>query len=573
MTSANTASDVSDTTQRANVATSKGRVLIVDDEANARSALAELLDDAGYSVSTAADGRTALLQMEQVDPDVVLTDLKMPGMDGLSLIESGRPMSPHTTFIVMTAFATIDTAVKAIKLGAESYLTKPLELDAVMAIVDRALDRTRLSREAAQLRERFEDRFQLGNILGEHPSMQRLMKNIAQVARSRATVLIHGETGTGKELIAAAIHQNSKRKDKPFVKLNCASLSETLLESELFGHERGSFTGAMTRREGRFKQADGGTLFLDEVSEIPASVQIKLLRFLQEREFERVGGNETLKVDVRVVAATNRHLKQRVDDGKFREDLYYRLKVVQLDVPPLRVRRSDIPLLSHAFLRKYAAENDRPVQGLSEEALQHLMIYPWPGNVRELENAIERAVVMCENELIQREDLPTSAHGDLKNGSVMALIPGITMSELERVAILRTLDAVDGSTARAAEILGISQRPRRNPKRRARAAFGERGQLRRSPVQVDDALDDRKAKAGASLLGGDEGFECPPDDLARHAGTVVDHRDFPPVIAEHPTGDLNARLTGAGHRFDGIGDQVVDDLFETIALRKQDAGY
>ena len=458
MTSVNTASDFSDTARRANVAISKGRVLIVDDEANARNALAELLDDAGYSVSTAADGRTALLQLEQVDPDVVLTDLKMPGMDGLSLIERGRPMSPHTTFIVMTAFATIDTAVKAIKLGAESYLTKPLELDAVMAIVDRALDRTRLSREAAQLRERFDDRFQLNNILGEHPSMQRLMKNIAQVARSRATVLIHGETGTGKELIAAAIHQNSKRKDKPFIKLNCASLSETLLESELFGHERGSFTGAMTRREGRFKQADGGTLFLDEVSEIPASVQIKLLRFLQERELERVGGNETLKVDVRVVAATNRNLKHRVDEGRFREDLYYRLKVVQLDVPPLRVRRSDIPLLAHAFLRKYAGENDRPVQGLSEEALQHLMIYPWPGNVRELENAIERAVVMCENELIQRDDLPTSAHGDLQNGSVMALIPGITMSELERVAILRTLEAVDGSTARAAEILGISQR-------------------------------------------------------------------------------------------------------------------
>ncbi len=458
MNSVITASDLSDSAEQAKVATSNGRVLIVDDEANARSALAELLDDAGYSVSTAADGRTALLQIEQMDPDVVLTDLKMPGMDGLSLIERGRPMSPHTTFIVMTAFATIDTAVKAIKLGAESYLTKPLELDAVMAIVDRALDRTRLSREAAHLRERFDDRFQLGNILGEHPSMQRLMKNIAQVARSRATVLIHGETGTGKELIAAAIHQNSKRKDKPFIKLNCASLSETLLESELFGHERGSFTGAMTRREGRFKQADGGTLFLDEVSEIPSSVQIKLLRFLQEREFERVGGNETLKVDVRVVAATNRNLKQRVDEGKFREDLYYRLKVVQLDVPPLRVRRSDIPLLAHAFLRKYAGENDRPVQGLSDEALQHLMIYPWPGNVRELENAIERAVVMCESELIERDDLPTSAHGDLQNGSVMALIPGITMSELERVAILRTLDAVDGSTARAAEILGISQR-------------------------------------------------------------------------------------------------------------------
>jgi DNA-binding NtrC family response regulator len=459
MTNENAASDFSKSTPEiARADGSKGRVLIVDDEANARDALAELMDDAGYTVSTAADGRTALLQMEHVDPDVILTDLKMPGMDGLSLIERGRPLSPHATFIVMTAFATIDTAVQAIKLGAESYLTKPLELDAVIAIVDRALDRTRLSREAADLRQRVDERFQFGNILGEHPSMQRLMKNVAQVARSRATVLIHGETGTGKELIAAAIHQNSNRKNSPFIRLNCASLSETLLESELFGHERGAFTGAVARREGRFKQADGGTLFLDEVSEIPMSVQIKLLRFLQEREFERVGGNDTLKVDVRVVAATNRELKQRVEDGRFREDLFYRLKVVQLDVPPLRVRRSDIPLLAYSFLRKYAGENDRSVQGLGEDALQHLMIYPWPGNVRELENAIERAVVMCEGDVIEREDLPTSAHGDLQNGSVMALIPGITMSELERVAILRTLDAVDGSTAKAAEILGISQR-------------------------------------------------------------------------------------------------------------------
>jgi len=440
------------------VASRKGRILIVDDEANARTALAELLEDAGYLASTASDGRTALVEMEQSEPDVVLTDLKMPGMDGLSLIEHGRTASPHTTFIVMTAFATIDTAVKAIKLGAESYVTKPLELDAVIALVDRALDRTRLSREAAELRARVDERFRFDSIIGEHPSMQRLMKNVAQVAASRATVLIHGETGTGKELIAAAIHQNSKRKDKPFVRLNCASLSETLLESELFGHERGAFTGAVSRRDGRFKQADGGTLFLDEVSEIPPSVQIKLLRFLQERDFERVGGNETLKVDVRVVAATNRDLTQLVEEGRFREDLYYRLKVVQLDVPPLRVRRSDIPLLAQAFLRKYAEENERDVSRLSDEALQHLLIYPWPGNVRELENAIERAVVMCEGDAIRRDDLPTSAHGDLQNGSVMALIPGITMSELERIAILRTLDAVDGSTARAAEILGISQR-------------------------------------------------------------------------------------------------------------------
>ncbi len=440
------------------VAKATGRILVVDDEANARSALAELLEDTGFMVSTAADGRSALVELEQFEPDVVLTDLKMPGMDGLALIEHGRAISPHTTFIVMTAFATIDTAVRAIKLGAESYLTKPLELDAVHAIVGRGMERALLSREAAELRERVRERFQFDKILGESPSMQRLMKNVAQVARSRATVLIHGETGTGKELIASAIHQHSSRKDKPLVRLNCASLSETLLESELFGHERGSFTGAAGRREGRFQQADGGTLFLDEVSEIPPSVQIKLLRFLQEREFERVGGNETQKVDVRVVAASNRDLRQLVDEGRFREDLYYRLKVVQLDVPPLRVRRSDIPLLAQSFVHKYAGENERDVQGFTERALQHLMIYPWPGNVRELENAIERAVVMCDGGLIDVDDLPTSAHASLDNGSVLALIPGISLSELERIAILRTLDAVDGSTARAAEILGISQR-------------------------------------------------------------------------------------------------------------------
>jgi len=463
MTSVNISTTELPSTQRLRdhgrtMADKKGRILVIDDEANARDALAELLEGTGYMVSTAADGRAAMVQLEQFDPDVVLTDLKMPGMDGLALIEQGRAVTPHATFIVMTAFATIDTAVKAIKLGAESYLTKPLEIDAVHAIVERGFQRALLSREAAQLRERIDERFHFDSILGEHPSMQGLMKNIAQVAQSRATVLIHGETGTGKELIAAAIHQNSGRKDKPFVRLNCASLSETLLESELFGHERGSFTGAAARRDGRFQQADGGTLFLDEVSEIPASVQIKLLRFLQEREFERVGGNETIKVDVRVVAATNRDLKQRVDEGRFREDLYYRLKVVQLDVPPLRVRRSDIPLLAQAFVREYARENERNVTGFTQLALQHLMVYPWPGNVRELENAIERAVVMCEGELIDVTDLPTSAQATLDNGSVLALIPGVTMAELERLAILRTLDAVDGSTARAAEILGISQR-------------------------------------------------------------------------------------------------------------------
>jgi DNA-binding NtrC family response regulator len=431
-------------------------VLVVDDEANARNALAELLGDEGYVTEVAADGQHALRVLEGFEPDVILTDLKMPVMDGLTLLELGRQRAPHAAFVVMTAFGSIETAVEAIKRGAENYLTKPLDLDAVSALVMRAAEKAKLSREASQLRERLDARFSMGNILGEHPSMQRLVKTIAQVASSRATVLIHGESGTGKELIAAAIHQNSSRKDRPFVRLNCAALAESLLESELFGHEKGSFTGAAARREGRFKQADGGTLFLDEISEVPMPMQVKLLRFLQERQFERVGGNETLTVDVRIVAATNRDLVERVKAGSFREDLYYRLNVVQLDVPPLRVRKSDIPMLAHHFLRRFAAENGRELRGFSDEALRSLLSYPWPGNVRELENAIERAVVMCSDDMIGSEHLPARATD--KSVELGVLVPGITLDELERMAILQALEATSGSTAKAAELLGVSRR-------------------------------------------------------------------------------------------------------------------
>jgi DNA-binding NtrC family response regulator len=434
----------------------RGRVLVVDDEANARNALAELLRDEGYLTEVAADGQHALRVLDAFEPDVVLTDLKMPVMDGLKLLELGKQRSPHVAFVVMTAFGSIETAVEAIKRGAENYLTKPLDLDAVSALVMRALEKAKLSREASQLRARLDERFSVGNILGEHPTMQRLVKAIVQVAPSRATVLIHGESGTGKELIAAAIHQNSPRKDKPFVRLNCAALAESLLESELFGHEKGSFTGAAGRREGRFKQADGGTLFLDEISEIPMPMQVKLLRFLQERQLERVGGNETLTVDVRIVAATNRDLQERVKAGSFREDLYYRLNVVQLDVPPLRVRKSDIPTLAHHFLRRFVAENDREIRGFSDDALKSLLSYPWPGNVRELENAIERAVVMCPEEVIGGEYLPArTAAAAVELG---ILVPGITLDELERMAILQALEAAAGSTSKAAEMLGISRR-------------------------------------------------------------------------------------------------------------------
>jgi DNA-binding NtrC family response regulator len=434
----------------------RGRVLVVDDEANARNALAELLRDEGYVTEVAGDGQHALRALESFDADVVLTDLKMPVMDGLKLLELGKPRAPHASFVVMTAFGSIDTAVQAIKCGAENYLTKPLDLDAVSVLVMRAVEKAQLSRETAELRARLNQRFSIGNILGDHPSMQQLVKTIVQVGPSRATVLIHGESGTGKELIAAAIHQNSPRKDKPFVRLNCAALAESLLESELFGHEKGSFTGAQARREGRFKQADGGTLFLDEISEVPLSMQVKLLRFLQERQFERVGGNETLTVDVRIVAATNRDLRERVKAGSFREDLFYRLNVVQLDVPPLRARKSDIPTLAQHFLTRFAKENGRDIRGFSDDALKAMLVYPWPGNVRELENAIERAVVMCGGDTIDSEHLP--ARGTNASVEMGLMVPGITLDELERMAIMQAMEAASGSTAKAAEMLGVSRR-------------------------------------------------------------------------------------------------------------------
>ena len=340
-----------------------------------------------------------------------------------------------------------------VALESFDFLSKPL---AVSAPADWARGNAQLPREAASSRTCAVSRFRVDSIVGEHPTMQRLLQTLAQVAPSKATVLIQGESGTGKELIAAAIHQNSPRKDKPFVRLNCAALAESLLESELFGHERGAFTGATNRREGRFKQADGGTLFLDEVSEFPMSMQVKLLRFLQEKQFERVGGNKTLTVDVRVVAATNCDLTERMNAGRFREDLFYRLNVVPVDVPPLRARKSDIALLAAAFLQRFAADNGRTIEGFTEAAERALVSAPWRGNVRELENAIERAVLMCAGARIGPEHLPTSVSAPPED--LAALVPRISLAELERMAILQALQAVGGSTSKAADILGISSR-------------------------------------------------------------------------------------------------------------------
>ena len=439
---------------------SRGKILIVDDEANARAALSEILHDEGYQTETAADGFKALRKLEDFQPDVILTDVKMPGLDGIAFMDKARAATPSAVFIVMTAFGTISSAVAAVKKGADNYLTKPLEYEALSAVIERAMEKARLLQETRRLRDRLRDRNAFRHIVTDDGKMKEILQLVGQVGPSKASVLITGESGTGKELIAEAIHAASPRANEPLVRLNCAALAEGLLESELFGHERGAFTGAVSRREGRFKQADGGTLFLDEASEIPLGTQVKLLRALQEKSFERVGGNETLKVDVRIIAATNRDLHAAIKAGKFREDLFYRLNVVPIELPPLRERRRDIPLLASFFLKRYADENGRVIDSISEEALDVFQSYAWPGNVRELENVIERAVVLCDGTTIEKRHLPASLRGGeaIEAGAGAPPVPGTSIYDLERWAILKTLEACGGSTSKAAIILGISTR-------------------------------------------------------------------------------------------------------------------
>jgi len=436
--------------------TARGRILIVDDESNARNALAEILKEEGYSCETAADGFKGLGRFGDFEPNLVLTDLKMPGMDGVEFLKRVREKSPGLPVIVMTAFGAVDTAVLAMRSGAVDYLTKPIHTDELLLVVERALREQQLRREARELRSRLDERYRFDNVIGSNPEMQQLLKVLAQVAPSRATVLLTGESGTGKELLAATLHQRSTRAERPFVKLHCAGLAESLLESELFGYERGSFPSVERRRDGRFEQAHEGTLFLDEISEISPSVQVKLLRVLQDHAFERVGGDETLHVDVRVIAATHADLKAMVAEGKFREDLYYRLNVINLNLPPLRDRISDIPALAMHFLRHYAQENGKRVDHITEGALARLVAYNWPGNVRELEHVIERAVVLADETAIGPAHLPPDV---VPNRSLkVPRIPGATMADIERHAILTTLEAQGGSTSKAADVLGISVR-------------------------------------------------------------------------------------------------------------------
>jgi DNA-binding NtrC family response regulator len=429
-----------------------GRILLVDDEATAREALEQALQHAGYEVLTASDAFAALELWVEARPDVVISDLLMPAMSGVDLLRKLLEHDSEAQVILLSAHRDVDTAVAAVREGAVHFLCKPVDLERLLEAVDSAVSARKL-----RLRASTPPRSPTsGKLLGQSPEMQRLRVTISQVAPSRAAVLISGESGTGKELIAEAIHRESPRASGPLVRSSCAALASRALESELFGHERGAFQGADRMHRGRLERAHGGTLFLDEVGEMPLSVQVKLLSFLQERTFERVGGNVSIEVDVRVVAATNREMASLVAAGSFREDLFYRLNVVALQSPPLRDRATDIPLLAAAFLEQYARDSGRPARRLSDAALAALVAYGWPGNVRELENVIERAVVLANGEVIGPEQLPAELLEGAK--SSVPRIPGASMEELERYAILSTLQANGGSTLQAARTLGISVR-------------------------------------------------------------------------------------------------------------------
>jgi two-component system NtrC family response regulator/two-component system response regulator HydG len=434
-------------------------LLVVDDEKNTREALSKILSEDGYNVLTAAEGHQAMDLVSSELIDLILADLKMPGMDGIELLSRARLKGFDIPFVMMTAYGTVESAVEAMKKGADDYLTKPVNIEELELQIKRILAHRRLMQEAQNLRERLRDKYKFENIIGNSPQMQALFKTVEQVAPSRATILITGESGTGKELIASAIHQNGPRADKPYVKVTCSALSESLLESELFGHEKGAFTGAISTRQGRFEIADGGTILLDEIGEITPSTQVKLLGFLQDRTFERVGGNRTFTVDVRLIAATNKDLEKAVSEGAFRKDLFYRLNVITIHMPPLRKKVSDIPLLVDHFVAKYARENSKTVVGISPDALAALMSYAWPGNVRELENMVERAVVMCNEKIIARQHFPILAgEADGPDGCNTPPIPGSSLEEIEKFAIQKTLEAVGGNRTKAAEILKVSLR-------------------------------------------------------------------------------------------------------------------
>jgi DNA-binding NtrC family response regulator len=437
----------------------KARVLVVDDEPHQRDILQMILEGEGYDTTVAGNARQAMDEARSGAFDVVLTDLKMPDKSGIELLSELQKTQPGVCVVLMTAHGSIDSAVEAMRRGAFDYLTKPLERDELLLVLKRALERTRLVRENRMLHEQLRDRFRLDNIVGSHGTMQDVFRMVHKVAASSSTVIIYGESGTGKELVARALHYQSDRRDRPFYAVNVAALPESILEAELFGHEKGAFTGADSRKIGLFEQASGSTLFLDEVGDLKRDLQVKLLRTLQEREILRVGGTERIRVDVRIIAATNLDLEKAVRDGRFREDLYYRLNVIPIVLPPLRGRRPDIPLLVEHFMKKYSGERPRSV---SPKALNALVEYDWPGNVRELESVIERALLLAESDEIQPGDLPAAVRAGIssRRGTLLLDIPdaGIDLDEVERSLVLKALEKTEGNVSRAARLLGLTRR-------------------------------------------------------------------------------------------------------------------
>ena len=443
----------------------KHTVLICDDDRAHRIMLRALLTDWGYDITEADDGSEAIEKAHGHPFDLILMDVRMIRVSGLEALEAIKAYNPTIPIVIMTAFASVETAVEALKNGAYDYLTKPLDFDKLKITIRRAMEHTRFKFDKRLEKEELVTSFDQGNMIGQSPSMVSLLDTLCHVAPSDATVLIYGESGSGKELIAQAIHFNSPRREKPFIRINCAALTETLLDSELFGHEKGAFTGADRPREGKFRQADGGSLFLDEVGEMSTGMQVKLLRAIQEREITPVGGDRIISVDVRLIAATNRNLPQEVREGRFREDLYYRLHVVALTAPPLRKRKEDIPLLAQYFLSTFAEKNRKTIKGFTPAAMDQLLKYEWPGNIRELMNTVERGVVLTRTDYVDGENIsliqalssspPVITGGHKEDQHPDAILP---LEDVEKETILNTLDLVAGNKSEAARKLGITRR-------------------------------------------------------------------------------------------------------------------
>lgn len=437
-------------------------ILIVDDEATQRKVLSGFLKKQGYKIFEASSGKQAIEIASNNLIDLILTDFKMPDITGLEVLKSVRSINPEVAVVIMTAFGTIESAVEAMREGAYDYLTKPINLDELEILINRIFEQQRLVSENRLLKEQIKEKFSFLEIISQSAVMENVLNTASRVARSKASVLIRGESGTGKELIAKAIHYNSQRKDKPFIAVNCAALNENLLESELFGHEKGAFTGADKQRRGRFELANGGSIFLDEIGDIPLATQVKLLRVLQEQQFERVGGTETINVDVRIIAATNRNLEELIKAGAFREDLFYRLNVVTIDIPPLRKRRDDIPVLLEYFLKRFASEYGRNNLAFSKEAWDILIRYDYPGNIRELENIVQRAVILSRDDLITTNELPQvvkefKKESDLQKPPTISSLPE-QVEKLEKELIFEALRLSNGNQSKAAEMLNISER-------------------------------------------------------------------------------------------------------------------